>query len=80
MTSSKKTKLLKELGIENKLPIVLIFGGSQGAQNTVHRKQLHIALCTYKVWRNLSEAGEVAVDIQQEAVVPVHINKVEHGR
>ena len=32
MTSSKKTKLLKELGIENKLPIVLIFGGSQGAK------------------------------------------------
>ena len=32
MTGAKKTKLLKELGIENNLPIVLIFGGSQGAK------------------------------------------------
>ena len=30
--SNKKSKLLSEIGIRNSLPIVLIFGGSQGAQ------------------------------------------------
>ena len=30
--SAKKAKLLSEIGIRNNLPIVLIFGGSQGAQ------------------------------------------------
>lgn len=32
ITSSRKRELLEEIGIKNNLPIVLIFGGSQGAQ------------------------------------------------
>lgn len=32
LTKEEKNKILKELGINDKLPIVLIFGGSQGAK------------------------------------------------
>ena len=32
LTLSKKNKIIKDLGLDNTLPIVLIFGGSQGAK------------------------------------------------
>lgn len=32
ITSEKKKKMLEEIGVKNNLPIVLVFGGSQGAQ------------------------------------------------
>ena len=32
ITKERKQKILEELGIKNNLPIVLVFGGSQGAQ------------------------------------------------
>ena len=66
ISSSRKKELLREIGIKNELPIVLVFGGSQGAQAINEAVQELIIQKLNKEYQIIWAAGQKQYDIIKE--------------
>jgi UDP-N-acetylglucosamine--N-acetylmuramyl-(pentapeptide) pyrophosphoryl-undecaprenol N-acetylglucosamine transferase len=64
--ASRKKEILKELGIKNELPIVLVFGGSQGAQSINEAVQDLVINKMNKDYQIIWAAGQKQYDIIKE--------------
>lgn len=62
----RKNKILKEIGIKNNLPIVLVFGGSQGAKAINEAVQKLIINKENKEYQIIWAAGQKQYDIIKE--------------
>ena len=63
---TRKKELLREIGVKNELPIVLVFGGSQGAQAINEALQELIIQKLNKEYQIIWAAGQKQYDIIKE--------------
>lgn len=66
ISSGRKKELLREIGIKNELPIVLVFGGSQGAQAINEAVQELVIQKLNKEYQIIWAAGQKQYDIIKE--------------
>lgn len=74
ITRDKKKKILEELGIKNDLPIVLVFGGSQGAQRINEAVTELVKNNKNKKYQIIWATGTKQYDIVKEEFEKCNIN------